>query len=59
MLRGRVRVERKEEMRRRGLPSPDRADAVAMALIQHEAFVDIEAHKKGRMISYGILNMDW
>lgn len=29
--RGRIRVESKERMRRRGLPSPDRADAVALA----------------------------
>jgi hypothetical protein len=57
--RGRVRVERKEEMRRRGLPSPDRADAVAMALVQHEALVDLAAHRKGRMISDGILSMEW
>lgn len=29
--RGRIRLESKEEMRRRGLPSPDRADALVMA----------------------------
>jgi phage terminase large subunit len=29
---GRVQLESKEEMRRRGLPSPDRADAVVLAL---------------------------
>jgi hypothetical protein len=29
---GRVQLESKEDMRRRGLPSPDRADAVALAL---------------------------
>jgi len=29
--RGRIRIETKDEMRKRGLPSPDRADAVIMA----------------------------
>lgn len=29
--RGRIKVETKDEMRKRGLPSPDRADAVIMA----------------------------
>jgi hypothetical protein len=57
--RGRVRVERKEDMRRRGLPSPDRADAVAMAFVQYEPLVDVAAHKKGVLISDGILNMEW
>ena len=30
--RGQIQIESKDEMRKRGLPSPDRADAVAMAL---------------------------
>jgi hypothetical protein len=57
--RGRIKVERKEDMRRRGLASRDRADAVAMARIQHEAVLDISAHSEGRMISEGILKMEW
>jgi phage terminase large subunit len=57
--RGRVKVERKEDMRRRGLPSPDRADAVAMALVQFEQVVDVASHKKGQLISDGILYKDW
>jgi hypothetical protein len=32
-VRGRVRVESKEDMRRRGVKSPDRADAAAMAFV--------------------------
>lgn len=32
--RGRIRVESKEDMRKRGLPSPDHADAVVMALAE-------------------------
>ena len=31
---GRIVLERKEEMKRRGIPSPDRADALSLALIQ-------------------------
>lgn len=31
--RGRIRVESKEDMRRRGIKSPDRADAAAMAFV--------------------------
>jgi len=30
-VRGRIRLETKEEMRRRGVPSPDRADALCLA----------------------------
>jgi hypothetical protein len=30
-----------------------------MACLQHEAVVDLEAHKAGRTISHGILQMDW
>jgi phage terminase large subunit len=57
--RGRIKVERKEDMRRRGLPSPDRADAVAMALVQYDQVVDVAAHKRGARISDGILNREW
>ncbi len=40
---GRIVLERKEEMKRRGVPSPDRADALALALYspQRGAFVDV------------------
>jgi hypothetical protein len=41
------------------LPSPDRADAVAMSCLQHETVVDLGAHKAERTISHGILQMDW
>ena len=30
--RGRIKIESKDDMRKRGLPSPDRADTVAMAI---------------------------
>ena len=29
--RGRIKIESKDDMRKRGMPSPDRADALAMA----------------------------
>lgn len=32
---GRIRLERKEEMKRRRLPSPDSADALALAFFEH------------------------
>lgn len=32
--KGRIQIESKEEMRKRGLPSPDRADAAAMAVFR-------------------------
>jgi phage terminase large subunit len=32
--KGKIEIERKEDMKKRGLPSPDRADAVALALWQ-------------------------
>jgi hypothetical protein len=57
--RGRVRVERKEDMRRRGLPSPDRADALAMALLEHATVVDVAAHKRGGSLNADILGMQW
>lgn len=33
--RGRIKIESKEEMKKRGLPSPDRADAVMMSLYRN------------------------
>ena len=31
--RGRIKIESKDEMRRRGLPSPDKADALMLAFL--------------------------
>ena len=33
-VRGRVKVESKEDMRKRGMPSPDEADAAALAFME-------------------------
>lgn len=35
--RGRITIESKDDMRKRGLPSPDRADALCMTLIESAA----------------------
>ncbi len=32
--RGRIKIESKNDMRKRGLPSPDRADALCMTLVE-------------------------
>lgn len=36
--KGKIMIESKEDMRKRGLPSPDRADAVAMAMSEGATF---------------------
>lgn len=36
--RGKIRLESKEEMKKRGLPSPDRADAVALSCYEKKEF---------------------
>ena len=45
--KGRVRIESKEEMRKRGVPSPDRADGVMMvfATERRSPDIDVEAHR--------------
>ena len=40
---GKIALERKEDMKRRGLPSPDRADAVALAFGYPEAVIQARA----------------
>jgi hypothetical protein len=43
--KGQIAVETKEEMRKRGLPSPDRADALVYSFIHMDAqSVDLESH---------------
>lgn len=45
--RGRVRVESKDDMRKRGLGSPDKADAVVMALAEDYGYVPSGAGPAG------------
>lgn len=44
--RGRIKIESKDDMRKRGLPSPDRADAMAIAFAgrANAAPMDVESH---------------
>ena len=44
--RGRVKIESKDDMRKRGLPSPDRADAMAIAFAAsaNAAPMNVESH---------------
>jgi len=43
--RGRIKIESKDEMRKRGFPSPDRADAMAMAFAGRPAApMNVESH---------------
>jgi hypothetical protein len=42
--RGQIQIESKDEMRERGMPSPDRADALAYVDAQA---IDVESHTGG------------
>jgi hypothetical protein len=44
--RGRIKIESKDDMRKRGLPSPDRADAMAIAFAgrANAAPINVESH---------------
>jgi hypothetical protein len=45
--RGRIKIESKDDMRKRGMPSPDRADTTAMAFsrrAQGGMRIDVESH---------------
>jgi hypothetical protein len=49
--RGRIKIESKDEMRKRGLPSPDRGDTLVMTMVDvTAATVDIDAHRSGDSI---------
>jgi hypothetical protein len=47
--RGRIKIESKEDMRKRGLPSPDRADTAAMIFSgrANAAPINVESHAGG------------
>jgi hypothetical protein len=56
--KGQISVESKE-MRARGLPSPDRADAVAYAFAQVEITgIDVESHQ-GESITGDLMTKEW
>jgi len=57
--KGQIRVEGKEEMRCRGLPSPDRADSLAYAFANVDIpVVDLESHQ-GEGITGDLLDRPW
>jgi hypothetical protein len=56
---GRIAVESKDEMRKRGLSSPDRADALAYAFAQVEITgIDVESHR-GESITGDLMTKAW
>jgi hypothetical protein len=56
---GKIDVESKDDMRKRGLLSPDRADALAYAFAQVEITgVDVESHA-GESITGDLMNKSW
>jgi hypothetical protein len=58
--RGRIKIESKDDMRKRGLPSPDRADVAAMVLSRRGRAVkiDIEDHA-GHSITGDLMEKAW
>jgi hypothetical protein len=57
--KGKIRVESKEEMRKRGVPSPDRGDALMMVFaIAARVVVDVESHA-GEGITGDLMTKAW
>jgi hypothetical protein len=58
--RGRIKIESKDEMRRRGLPSPDRADTAAMAFSARAngAPINVESHV-GESVTGDLMTKAW
>lgn len=59
---GRIYIESKEDMAKRGVPSPDRADAAVMSMIKQAALPDRVRNsqpKSERPLSAGIMKEQW
>jgi hypothetical protein len=58
--RGRIKIESKDDMRKRGLPSPDRADAMAIAFAgrANAAPMNVESHA-GESITRDLMTKAW
>jgi hypothetical protein len=58
--RGRIKIESKDDMRKRGLPSPDRADTAAMIFSgrANAAPINVESHA-GESITGGLMTKVW
>lgn len=58
--KGRIWVETKDEMRKRGVPSPDKADAVCYACVQVASLqFDWDHHKRGNNLTGDIMKKSW
>ena len=57
-LRGRIKIESKDDVRKRGLPSPDRADAMATAFAgrANPAPMNVDSHA-GESITGDLMTM--
>jgi hypothetical protein len=58
--RGRIKIESKDDMRKRGMPSPDRADAMAIAFAgrANAAPMNVESHA-GESITGDLMTKAW
>lgn len=59
---GRIQIESKEDMKKRGLPSPDRADAMMMATVEDavwEGSDDLQNYQMGTSETGDLLGMEW
>jgi hypothetical protein len=59
--RGRIKIESKDDMRKRGMPSPDRADAIAQAFSRRggaSVAIDVEGHA-GESITGDLMTKAW
>jgi hypothetical protein len=59
--RGRIKIESKDDMRKHGMPSPDRADTVAMAFSRRAnggVRVNVEDHA-GHSITGDLMEKAW
>jgi hypothetical protein len=58
--RGRIKIESKDDMRKRGLPSPDRADACAIAFAgrANAAPMNVDSHA-GESITGDLMTKAW
>ena len=57
--RGRIKIESKDDMRKRGLPSPDRAEALIFTYLQTAGMsIDVQSHH-GNSITGDLLSKAW
>jgi hypothetical protein len=57
--KGQIKIESEDEMRARGLPSPDRADALAYAFANvNIPKIDVESHQ-GHSTTGDLLDKAW